>query len=177
MSRELTSRRQFLTAAGGLITLSLGSAELTFSAEESARIDAAGLMPDELLTLVRILQHILPHDRLDAQVYHDAVLSFTDQIGADTGKRRMIRYGIAALNAPPYKWLDLAFEDQRSALEAIEDSAFFKTMRTTALERIYRDERTWQLIGYEGDASRFGGYLKRGFDDIDWLTDSSETGE
>jgi len=159
-----------LRTAGGLITLSFGGMELAFSANESSRIDAAGLTDSEILTLVTILQHILPHERLDAQVYRDAVIGLAGQVGADPGRRRMIRYGVAALNAP-YAWLDLSFEDQRAGLEAIEDSDFFKTLRTAALERVYRDERTWELVGYEGEAIRFGGYLHRGFNDIDWLPD------
>ena len=172
---NMTSRRQLLRAAGGLITLSLGGLELAFSADDSERLDAAGLLDSEILTLVRILQHILPHERLHEQVYRDAVLALADKIGADERKRRRIRYGIAALSAPPYRWLDLSFQDQRRVLQTMEDSSFFKTLQTTALEQVYRDERTWRLIGYEGDASRFGGYVDRGFDDIDWLPEPGET--
>ena len=43
------------------------------------------------------------------------------------------------------------------------------TVREAAISGVYRDERTWQLLGYEGEASKYGGYLHRGFDDIDWL--------
>ena len=29
----------------------------------------------------------------------------------------------------------------------------------------------WQLIGYEGPSFDQGGYVTRGFDDLDWLPD------
>jgi hypothetical protein len=35
------------------------------------------------------------------------------------------------------------------------------------------DQRTWELVGYEGPSFGKGGYLERGFDDLDWLPDPS----
>lgn len=36
-------------------------------------------------------------------------------------------------------------------------------------ELAYRDPAVWKLIGFEGSSLEHGGYLERGFDDIDWL--------
>ena len=47
-------------------------------------------------------------------------------------------------------------------------------MRSTAVVEIYSDLRTWQLVGYEGPSFDQGGYLNRGFDDLDWLPDPEE---
>jgi hypothetical protein len=34
---------------------------------------------------------------------------------------------------------------------------------------LYRNKQVWPKLGYEGPSFPFGGYLERGFDDIDWL--------
>jgi hypothetical protein len=36
---------------------------------------------------------------------------------------------------------------------------------------LYDDREVWSLLGYEGPSFAQGGYLKRGFDDLDWLPD------
>lgn len=172
----MATRRQFLRAAGGAITLAVGGLEIACSVEESSRIEAADLSDDHILTLVRILQHILPHHGLDVQVYRDAVTSIADQVNADPGKRQLIAEGLAALNVPSI-WLERSHDDQQAALKDIEDGNFFGTLQTTALEQLYRDERTWALVGYEGEASEFGGYTNRGLNDIDWLPEPEKSGE
>ena len=42
-------------------------------------------------------------------------------------------------------------------------------MRSTTIEHLYRNREVWQLVGYEGSSVEYGGYIDRGFDDIDWL--------
>ena len=34
---------------------------------------------------------------------------------------------------------------------------------------LYDDHEVWDLLGYEGSSFDKGGYLHRGFDDLDWL--------
>jgi len=34
---------------------------------------------------------------------------------------------------------------------------------------LYNQKDVWTKLGYEGSSAEFGGYLHRGFDDIDWL--------
>lgn len=167
-SKLITTRRQLLRGAGGLITIIVGGMQISCSAEETALIDATQLSDHQLLTLARILQQILPHEDLDAAVFRDAVAAFADRIAGDDRKHRLIADGVAELDATS-TWLDQSRDEQLRALKGIGDGEFFALLRTTALEQVYRDERTWALVGYEGDASRFGGYLDRGFNDIDWL--------
>ena len=50
-------------------------------------------------------------------------------------------------------------------------SEFFELVRSTAVVEVYSDRRTWQLVGYEGTSFDKGGYVKRGFNDLDWLPD------
>ena len=41
----------------------------------------------------------------------------------------------------------------------------------TAVVAVYSDQRTWELVGYAGPSFDKGGYLHRGFNDLDWLPD------
>ena len=35
--------------------------------------------------------------------------------------------------------------------------------------RLYNQQELWPIFGYEGESFSKGGYINRGFDDIDWL--------
>lgn len=56
-------------------------------------------------------------------------------------------------------------------LRQVEDTAFFAIVRSTAVVALYSDHEVWDLLGYEGASFDQGGYLHRGFDDLDWLPD------
>ena len=153
-----------------MLTLCVGGLQIACTLEQTKQIDAASLTDEEILSLTRIIQHILPHSRLDTQVYIDAVMVLADRAGNSTSFKRELQDGITGLNAEN-DWLQQADADQIKALKNIDQSSFFRILQTTALEQVYRDERTWELVGYEGEAIKFGGYLHRGFNDIDWLPD------
>jgi hypothetical protein len=34
---------------------------------------------------------------------------------------------------------------------------------------LYNQKEVWPKFGYEGSSAEHGGYIKRGFADIDWL--------
>ena len=51
------------------------------------------------------------------------------------------------------------------------DAPFFALVRATTVVTLYNDAEVWKLIGYEGASFDQGGYLHRGFDDLDWLPD------
>ena len=46
---------------------------------------------------------------------------------------------------------------------------FFKLVHATTVVALYDDHEVWELLGYEGPSFDKGGYLHRGFDDLDWL--------
>ena len=63
---------------------------------------------------------------------------------------------------------------QLEVLKGLEGTAFFELLRSTALVEVYTDDRTWQLVGYEGPSFDKGGYVERGFNDLDWLPDPED---
>ena len=63
----------------------------------------------------------------------------------------------------------LSDAEATAAVERIADSAFFKLVHSTTVVALYDDREVWNLLGYEGPSYDKGGYLNRGFDDLDWL--------
>jgi hypothetical protein len=88
----------------------------------------------------------------------------------DPGAARTIEDGVSALNGGR-PFADLSADGQFEAVKGIEGSDFFELVRSTAVVEVYSDQRTWQLVGYEGPSFDKGGYLNRGFNDLDWLPD------
>ena len=65
----------------------------------------------------------------------------------------------------------LQADEQFEALKEIEGSDFFEIVHSTAVTEVYSDLCTWKLVGYEGASFDKGGYVDRGFNDLDWLPD------
>ncbi|MCU0870639.1 MAG: tat (twin-arginine translocation) pathway signal sequence, partial [Burkholderiales bacterium] len=56
-----------------------------------------------------------------------------------------------------------------AALKALDGTAPFVFVQRHAVRFVYDDREVWEAFGYEGAAVHLGGYLHRGFDDLDWL--------
>ena len=54
----------------------------------------------------------------------------------------------------------------------METSAPFQTVRGECVVGIYNNPDVWKVLGYEGPSAEQGGYINRGFSDIDWLQDA-----
>ena len=60
--------------------------------------------------------------------------------------------------------------DERVALlKDIEATPFLKKVQGDLVTGLYNNKKLWPLFGYEGSSWEKGGYVNRGFDDIDWL--------
>ncbi len=55
------------------------------------------------------------------------------------------------------------------AIEAMDGTPFFATVRGDIVVSLYNNPLVWRHFGYEGASFDDGGYLERGFDDIGWL--------
>ena len=125
--------------------------------------------------LVRLLRVAYPHARFPDGPYErtaDAVLSQAD--GA-LWNRLTLTEGLAALDARAAsgggqsRFVDLDDEAALALLRGIEDAAFFVFIRSVAVVTLYDDAEVHELLGYGGPSFEQGGYLHRGFDDLDWL--------
>jgi hypothetical protein len=111
-----------------------------------------------------------PHDALPDDVYARVSEKLAEAARADSATARMVQDGVAALNGSQ-PFAELSADEQLKVLKGIEGSDFFELVRSTAVVEVYSDQRTWELVGYEGPSFDKGGYLNRGFNDLDWLPD------
>jgi hypothetical protein len=123
-----------------------------------------------MATITAAARTIYPHDALPDDVYARVGEKLAETAREDPGTARTIENGVSALNGGR-PFAGLSAEEQLEALKGIEGSDFFELVRSTAVVEVYSDQRTWQLVGYEGPSFDKGGYLNRGFNDLDWLPD------
>jgi hypothetical protein len=131
---------------------------------------AATLDTPTLATITVVARVLYPHAALPDDVYARVGEKLAEAAAADPAAGRMVEEGVSGLNrGRPFA--ELSTDEQIAALTAIEGSDFFELVRSTAVTEIYADQRTWQLVGYEGPSFDKGGYVNRGFNDLDWLPD------
>jgi hypothetical protein len=130
-----------------------------------ATVKLAGPDPESLPALIRDL---FPHRGLDDAFYRDIAVAVRARLDAAANAR--INAGLEALDrAAGNRWSTIPAEARRAQLLSIEKEPYFQEVYGTAIELVYRDPRVWAEIGYGGNALAQGGYLTRGFNDIDWL--------
>jgi hypothetical protein len=164
------SRRQLLSrsiAAGASFVVGAGY----LAAPDAAwATEVTALQPETMATLVQMARDIYPHDRVPTEFYVIAVK------GHDTAETAAeIEAGIAGLNAAAQgkghaSYLAMGWErDRVDVLRAMEQGAFFQKIRGGLVTGLYNQKAVWPLFGYEGESFSQGGYIDRGFNDINWL--------
>ncbi len=136
--------------------------------------ETATLSSQIMATITAAARTMYPHDALPDDVYARVRDKLAETAREDPGAARTIEEGVSALNGGGRSFAELSADEQVAVLQAVEGSAFFELVRSTAVVEVYSDERTWQLLGYEGPSFDKGGYIKRGFNDLDWLPDPEE---
>lgn len=114
-------------------------------------------------TTLRVARVMFPHDMLPDIAYAKVVKALEAE--AET-----IEQGVTALDDPT-PFLELDADAQLEAVRRLEGTEYFELVRSTAVVELYDNPLVWQALGYEGPSAHLGGYLHRGFDDLDWLPD------
>jgi hypothetical protein len=134
--------------------------------------DAPTLTDDARATLVRVLHVAFPHETVPDGPYErtaDAVIAAAD---ASTWSRLSLVQGLDSLaGLTGDGFLELDDADATKVLRHVEGTEFFGLIRRTAVVSLYDDPEVWSVLGYEGSSVDKGGYIDRGFDDLDWLPD------
>ena len=172
--RTQISRRGLLrVSATAVPAVALAGASICPTAAWAA--DAKTLTPHAMATLVLMARDIYPHDHIADLFYIKAVTPWDAKAGKDPAARDMVMAGVARLDADAQDlhksdYLGMGWEADRVALlRGIEATKFFSAVRADLVVSLYNQPEIWPKFGYEGSSAEYGGYLKRGFDDIDWL--------
>ncbi len=156
------SRRRFLSLSGQS-ALAVGLAQLI-----PIRLLADETLPDLPPGLLRMARDIFPHDFLDDAHY---IRPLADLVKAQP---KQVTQGLADLQQQARKRHGEPFETLNEKarvglLTEIEETPFFKAVRSNLMFGIYNNKALFPLFGYEGSSWQYGGYVNRGFNDLDWL--------
>ena len=176
--RTQVSRRSFLkggsAATAGLIALSVGSG-MIMAPDGAWAVKVVNLKPETMRTLVQMARDIYPHDHLADKYYAAAMAGYDHQAGEDKAAKAMLEDGVSTLDGMASSqhgtiYIAVGWEADRVALlKQIEKGKFFQTIRGGLVTTLYNNPEVWPKFGYEGPSAELGGYLERGFDDINWV--------
>jgi hypothetical protein len=170
-------RREFLKASVLVVagTAIAGSGLLSVAGAGESTGPLTTLSPHEASTLLAMAKRIFPHRDLDDSCYLKVVEVLDVNSKSDPAVAKMLTEGVVALDGSGgTKFADLKENEQIAALEAVQTTPFFQKVRGTELESLYSNPDTWKAFGYQGPAYASGGYIHRGFNDLNWLPDPPE---
>jgi hypothetical protein len=138
-----------------------------------ATVDTTGTADAAALrALTDMVRAMFPHPAFPDGPYERCAQSILDAAGDDVRFRTQLEQGLRDLDVVgggPFGSLD--GDVQLEVLRSISSTEFFGGVRSRVVTSLYDDKEVWSLLGYEGASYEQGGYLERGFDDLDWLPD------
>ncbi|MEA2821291.1 MAG: hypothetical protein QOJ86_3295 [Bradyrhizobium sp.] len=173
--RSKYNRRTFLQGAATAVPVVAVAAGARLGIEDAWAENGAALTPAQLKTLVKIARDIYPHDFLGDSYYITAVKPWDGKAAKDPAVKTMITDGVSRLDQDARErhkvpYAEVGWEADRVVLlQGIEHTDFFGKMRSDLVVSLYNQKELWPKFGYEGSSAEHGGYITRGFNDIDWL--------
>lgn len=164
------TRRALLSRAVAAGALCVTGAGFIAAPDAAWALEVTVISEHDMATLVQMARDIYPHDRIADPFYVVAVKGYDAE-----DKKAMVAEGVAALDAAAKAagfadYASIGWEEDRvKLLQAMQDTPFFQTVRGGLVTGLYNQKDVWPLFGYEGESFSKGGYIDRGFSDIDWL--------
>jgi hypothetical protein len=136
-----------------------------------ATVTPAGTGIDQR-TLTLMVRAMFPHAKFPDGPYERTAAAIVEAAQDDVRTRAQLEQGMRELDvAGGAPFAELAPEAALDVLRGMSGTAFFEAVRSKTILTLYNDPEVWSLLGYEGASFEQGGYLHRGFDDLDWLPD------
>jgi hypothetical protein len=173
--RSKYNRRVFLQGAATALPVVAAATSAGLGITDAWADDATALTPATLKTMVKVARDIYPHDFLVDSYYVTAIKPWDGKAAKDPAVKAMLEEGVRRLDQDAHDRHKLAYAqvpweiDRIALLQGIEQTDFFKKVRSDLVVSLYNQEELWPKFGYEGSSAEHGGYIKRGFNDIDWL--------
>lgn len=177
MSKKSMNRRQFLQtsglAAAGVAATASGA--VLIAPDGAWALQLGAIDEHTAKTLLAVSRRIYPHDALGDMYYVPVVEALDGAAKTDKDLAKLLTDGVAGLDsAMGVKWLDLSEGNQLSILTGIQSDGFFQKVRGQTVVSLYNNPLAWRHFGYEGPSYEYGGYIQRGFDDLNWLPQPSD---
>lgn len=170
IERTGLTRRALLARTVAAGALAVTGAGFIAAPDAAWALEVSVISEHQMATLLQMARDIYPHDKVGDRFYAVAVKGYDAE-----DKKALVDEGVAALDAAAQAaghadYVSVGWEEDRVAiLQGMEDTAFFQTVRGGLVTGLYNQKEVWPIFGYEGESFSKGGYIDRGFDDIDWL--------
>lgn len=123
-------------------------------------------------TLVAAVRTLYPHDGLPERIYRRTVFHFDAMAAkAPAAAQSFAEFVDLVDGALPLPFRELSESYRVQVLKGVEGTSAFRLVQRSAVRFLYDDIEVWQAFGYEGASVHLGGYVNRGFNDLDWLPD------
>ncbi len=170
IERTGLTRRALLARSVATGALVVAGAGFIAAPNAAWALEVTVISEHQMATLLQMARDIYPHDKVGDQYYAVAVKGYDAE-----DRKALVEEGVAALDAAAQAaghadYVSMGWEEDRvKLLQAMEDTPFFQTVRGGLVTGLYNQKGVWPIFGYEGESFSKGGYIERGFDDIDWL--------
>jgi hypothetical protein len=170
VNKPLT-RRSFLKGSAVLMGTIAASSVLYALAPSPVWAAPLQLLSEEEGTTIMHMGRVLyPHDKLPDAVYALLAKDLDADASADAAVAAQLRAGVQELNRMAGgKFTEASADKKLEIVTAIEGSPFFNTVRAKCVTSIYDNDMAYAVFGYPGASFDKGGYITRGFQDLDWL--------
>jgi len=122
---------------------------------------------EERKMLSEMLRVLYPHQSFGTEIYQKAADAVIAASEASPAQKLTLQSGIKELDIAGFDKMDP--KSATNYVKSIEGNAFFAAVTGPGLVALYSDHDVWKILGYEGASHHLGGYVNRGFDDLDWL--------
>ncbi len=169
------TRRGFL-ASGATTIAAAAVAGKSLLADPAGHAEPTDQFEDPMpRLLVRFTRDLFPHDHLPDAAYEKAIAPLLAEAARVPSTKFLLTEGFSRLDmstieASGKRYGDVSDETVRvAAIKTIEGTAFFAKVYGDTITPLYNQPEMWAKFGYQGPSSALGGYLHRGFNDLDWL--------
>ncbi len=138
--------------------------EIQVPQENAPDPERPALDEHQMATLTRLLRVMYPHDHFPDGPYERCAQVVRDSTQTD------LSAGLARLDelaGGSFKDADDA--SLRQLVDGLGQVDPIVAVHSVAVNTLYDDHEVWTILGYEGASFEEGGYINRGFDDLDWL--------
>ena len=168
------SRRGFLAGGAATIAAAAVAGKTLLVDPAASAAESGGLSAEQSRALLRFTRDLFPHDRLPDSAYKKATAALIVEAASKPSTKRLLADGIAQLDASTTTssgkiYVDADETARVAAIKQIESGAFFAKVYGDTITPLYNQPDMWAKFGYQGPSSALGGYLHRGFNDLDWL--------
>lgn len=169
---DLITRRSFARRLG--ITVAAGGAGVFLAPAllqaNTAGVEDAAMSATDIASIAMYSYTLCPMLPPTDPHYREVAATVSQATRQNRATAALIRDGLNAINMPGKPLFIALVPDQRADIvRSQQGTPLFNYLHWLTAESVLRDPTLWKKIGYQGSAIEFGGYLNRGFDDIDWL--------